>query len=244
MNTKAKTSNDGRRFYETQSAKNLCIIPARGGSKRIPRKNIRDFLGKPIIAYSIEAAVKCGLFTEVMVSTDDTEIAEIAQKYGAAVPFFRSEKTANDFATLADVIDEVKTCYKDRRLVFDNICCILPTAPLITVENIRKGYELLLSQNADSVRPVVRFSYPIQRALKLSDGKVSMFYPEFQQTRSQDLEPAYHDAGQFYWMKSNVGLRGQNKFGFEILEMEAHDIDCEEDWVFSELKFRIKHNQG
>ena len=216
---------------------NLAIIPARGGSKRIPRKNIKDFLGKPIIAYSIEVALKSELFDEVMVSTDDKEIAEISMKYDAKVPFNRSDKTADDYATLADVIDEVKNTYRKQNKTFDNICCILPTAPLITLENLKKGYDLLLMKNADSVRPIVRFSYPIQRAVKVEDGKLSMFYPEYQKTRSQDLEPAFHDAGQFYWMRFKPGLRGVNKIGFEIPETNAQDIDTDEDWKIAELKF-------
>lgn len=224
---------------KNRNTTNLCIIPARGGSKRIPRKNIKNFLGKPIIAYSIEAAIKSNLFDEIMVSTDDPEIAEIAKQYGAKVPFLRSGENANDFATLADVIDEVKKHYLKLEKKFDNICCILPTAPLITVENLKTGYELLISKKADSVRPVVRFSYPIQRAVKLDDNeKVSMFYPEYQNTRSQDLEPAYHDAGQFYWLRFNAGLRGDNKFGFEISESLVQDIDTEEDWKMAELKYK------
>jgi len=223
----------------TANTANLCIIPARGGSKRIPRKNIKPFLGKPIIAYSIEAAMKSNLFDEVMVSTDDNEIAEIAREHGAKVPFFRTGENANDFATLADVIDEVKNQYLELERSFENICCILPTAPLLTVDNLRKGYELLVSKKADSVRPVVRFYYPIQRAVKLYDnGKVSMFYPEYQNTRSQDLEPTYHDAGQFYWMKFEAGLKGINKFGFEIPNTLVQDIDNEEDWIMAEIKFK------
>lgn len=223
---------------------NLALIPARGGSKRIPRKNIKDFLGKPIIAYSIEAALKSKLFEEVMVSTDDQEIAEIAMKYGAKVPFMRSEKTADDHATLADVIDDVKNEYLKRNKTFDNFCCILPTAPLITLENLKKGYDLLLNKKADSVRPIIRFSYPIQRAVKVKDGILSMFYPEYQKARSQDLEPAFHDSGQFYWTNINTGLRGPNKYGFEISEMQVQDIDNEEDWKSAELKFKILMKQG
>ena len=220
--------------------RNIAIIPARGGSKRIPRKNIKDFLGKPIIAYSIEAALKSKLFDEVMVSTDDQEIAEIAVKYGAKVPFLRSTDNANDYATLADVIDEVKQTYMQQGETFDNICCILPTAPLITIENINEAYILLQSDNIDSVRPVVRFSYPIQRAVKMTEGKIEMFYPEYQNTRSQDLVPAFHDAGQFYWMKYESGLQGQNKHGFVISEMQMQDIDTEEDWKLAELKYQLQ----
>ena len=217
--------------------RNLAIIPARGGSKRIPRKNIKDFLGKPIIAYSIEAALKSNLFNEVMVSTDNKEIAKVAIKYGAKVPFLRSDKNANDYATLADVIDEVKQVYIQQGEFFDNICCFLPTAPLITIENINEAYKLLQQDNIDSVRPVVRSSYPVQRSVKMTQGKIEMFYPEYQNIRSQDLETAYHDAGQFYWMKFERGLRGKSKFGFEIPEIQVQDIDTEQDWVLAELKY-------
>ena len=220
--------------------KTLAIIPARGGSKRIPRKNIKEFLGKPIIAYSIEVALTSGLFDEVMVSTDDEEIAAIAKHYGAKVPFFRSIEKANDFATLADVIDEVKNQYLKREKSFDKICCILPTAPLLCVDHLKKGLEVLSNNHVDSVRPVARVSYPIQRAVTLSnDGKVNMFYPEYLYSRSQDLEPAFHDAGQFYWMNFETGLRGVNKYGFEIPGMYVQDIDTMEDWVMAELKYQI-----
>lgn len=217
---------------------NLAIIPARGGSKRIPRKNIKDFFGKPIIAYSIQAAIDSGLFDEIIVSTDDMEIAQIAKQFGASVPFMRSSQAADDHATLADVIDEVKDSYLKLNKEFKYICCILPTAPLITKENIEKGYSVLTKKDADSVRPVVCFSYPIQRAVKMNNGKVEMFYSEYKNTRSQDLEPAYHDAGQFYWMRFDSGLRGSNKYGFEIPESQVQDIDTEEDWNIAEIKYK------
>jgi len=218
--------------------KNLCIIPARGGSKRIPRKNIKDFLGKPIIAYSIEAAIQSNLFDEIMVSTDDEEIAEVARKYGATIPFMRSADTANDFAPLADVTSEVIGGYLKLEQQFIYVCCILPTAPLITQDNLKKGLDLLIEKKADSVKPVVRFSYPIQRALRLKNGQTEMFYPEYKLARSQDLEPAYHDAGQFYWMRFEKGLRGSEKIGFEIPAAQVQDIDSEEDWRIAEIKYQ------
>ncbi len=236
-------TNDPMTNTDSHQASSLCIIPARGGSKRILHKNIKDFLGKPIIAYSIEAALKSKLFKEVMVSTDDEEIAEVARKYGAEVPFFRSDESADDVATLADVVDEVKMKYQEQNKLFDHICCILPTAPLITVENLKKALFLLNEKDADSVRPVVRFSYPIQRAVRMSEGKIELFNPEHQNTRSQDLEPAFHDAGQFYWMKFESGLRGKNKFGFEIPETHVQDIDIEEDWILAELKYQLKQRK-
>ena len=217
---------------------NLAIIPARGGSKRIPRKNIRDFLGKPIIAYSIEVAVESGLFEEVMVSTDNEEIAEVAKKFGAMVPFMRSKKAANDYATLSDVVEEVKEAYWRKGKSYDNICCILPTAPFVTVSLLKKGLFLLSEYKVDSVRPVVCFSYPIQRAVKMNNGILEMFNPEHAKTRSQDLEPAFHDAGQYYWMKFSKGMKGERKMGFEVSTHLVQDIDTEDDWRMAELKYR------
>lgn len=225
--------------------KNIAIIPARGGSKRIPRKNIKDFLGKPIIAYSIETALQSGLFDEIMVSTDDEEIASIAIELGASVPFLRSVEQSNDHATLADVIDEVKNRYLSLGRNFDYICCILPTAPFITIELLKKSYmSISTNDKINSIRPVIRFSYPIQRAVKLDEGKISMFYPQHLNTRSQDLEQAYHDAGLFYWMRFNAGLRNDDRFGFEISELQAHDIDTEDDWAIAEIKYKFSKKKN
>lgn len=223
---------------------NLCIIPARGGSKRIPRKNIKDFLGKPIIAYSIEAALKSELFDEVMVSTDDLEIAEIAQKYGAKVPFLRSEKNANDFATTYDVVEEVLLSYKQKEIEFDNLCCIYPCAPFVTEKILKQAKEKLDIENLNTVFPILSFSFPIQRALKIEKNKISMLYTEYSLTRSQDLEVAYHDAGQFYWAKTKELLKTKNfvstNTGFIIIsELEGQDIDNEIDWKLAELKYQL-----
>lgn len=219
--------------------KNLAIIPARGGSKRIPRKNIRDFLGKPIIAYSIEAALKSELFDEVMVSTDDEEIAEIAKKYGAKVPFFRSEENADDFSTLSDVIEEVKKEYNTKKLVFDNIACILATAPLIQITDIEKALKLLDNKGFSSVRPIVQFAYPIQRAQRLNGESVEFMYPENYKTRSQDLEPTYHDSGMFYWIKGDKKLSDTNKGAIILPEIQVQDIDSEIEWKLAELKYKL-----
>lgn len=216
---------------------NLAIIPARGGSKRISGKNCRDFLGKPIIAYSIDVAIKSALFDEVMVSTDDAEIAKTALKYGAAVPFMRSAEISDDHAALADVVEEVKEEYAKLGRQFQYICCMLPTAPHITRENLKRGLQELMESGADSVRPVVRYPYPVQRAFRMNKGELRFLYPEYVRTRSQDLEPAYHDAGQFYWMRYGPCLRGEKRRGFAIRDTEAHDIDNEEDWVMAELKY-------
>lgn len=229
------TINDAKR----QMTNNLCIIPARGGSKRIPGKNIKPFLGKPIIAYSIDVALASNLFSEVMVSTDDEKIAEIAQKHGASVPFLRDSGTADDFATLADVIDEVKNKYGSIGKSFDYGCCLLPTAPLVKVEKLKEAFLLLTDKGLDSVKPVVPFGYPIQRALKMSGNKVEMIHPEHQRTRSQDLEPAYHDAGQFYWFRFKKGLSGAEKGAVVLSDLEVQDIDTENDWKLAEMKYKL-----
>ena len=185
---------------------NLAMITARGGSKRIPRKNIKEFCGKPILAYSIEAARSSGAFDEVMVSTDDPEIAGIAVKYGASVPFFRSEATANDYASTDDVIMEVLKTYEERGEHFDNFCCIYPTAPFVTGERLKQAMDLLA--DSDSVMPVVPFSYPPQRGLLISEeGFLKRQFPEYALARSQDLQKIYHDCGQFYACRTDVFLK-------------------------------------
>lgn len=220
--------------------RNVCIIPARGGSKRIPRKNVKPFMGKPIIAYGIEAAIESCLFDEVMVSTDDNEIATVARQYGANVPFVRSENTANDMASLADVIDEVISTFKTKGQVYDNFCCILATAPFVSAKLLSDSYDFYLEKNFDSLRPVTGFSYPIQRAFRMDEnGNVSFMYPEYTQSRSQDLEKAYHDAGLFYWGKTSKGLRGGVRGGYVIDEDLCQDIDTEDDWRIAEMKYKL-----
>ena len=221
--------------------KNLAIIPARGGSKRIPRKNIKNFLGKPIIAYSIEAVINSGLFDEVMVSTDDEEIVDIAKQYGAQVPFLRSEKTANDYATLSDVIDEVVEEYSMREKEFDNVCLILATAPFIKSEGIIEAYNKLINNVCSMVYPIAEFSYPILRSLSRSeDGYVVMNHPEHLRTRSQDLPPAYYDTGTYYWHKLNCKEEEKDKkIGVVIDQCYVQDIDTESDWNYAELKYKL-----
>ncbi|MFD2937209.1 pseudaminic acid cytidylyltransferase [Spirosoma flavum] len=226
---------------------NIAIITARGGSKRIPRKNIRLFLGKPIIAYVIDAALQSGLFSEVMVSTDDDEIAAIARQYGASVPFLRQPKTADDFATTADVLGEVISQYAQQGQVFTHACCLYPTAPFVTSDLLKQAFSTLTEKQFDTVYPVQQFSFPIQRAVLLHDSKVQWFQPEHALTRSQDLEPAYHDAGQFYFVNVNAFQATQrlitpNSGGIVISEMEAHDIDNETDWPVAEFKYQLMHN--
>ncbi len=225
---------------------NICIIPARGGSKRIPRKNIKLFLGKPIIAYSIEAALQSGLFEEVMVSTDDEEIAKIAKQYGANVPFLRSAKNSDDFATTFDVIEEVVLKYKEGlNTQFDNVCCLYSCAPFVTGETLKLAYQELENKQFDTVFPVIAFSFPIQRALSKKEGKITMIDEKNLTVRSQDLEETYHDAGQFYWCKtdkllSTKKLLTDNTGGIQISELEAQDIDTETDWKLAELKYQLK----
>lgn len=228
--------------------KNIAIIPARGGSKRIPGKNIKIFLGKPIIYYSIKAALESHSFDTVMVSTDDYEIARLSVEYGAEVPFLRSSKTSSDFATTEDVIKEVILEYEKLGMIFDCICCIYPTAPFVSGEKIRKAIDTLLSGIADSIIPIVKFSYPPQRSLILNNGKVTMKYPEFAKIRSQDLEEWYHDSGQFYCVKTQAFLKygeilTDNTIPLIITELEAQDIDTEEDWKVAEMKYMMLHEK-
>ena len=223
--------------------KNLAIIPARGGSKRIPRKNIKPFLGKPILAYSIENALKSGLFCEVMVSTDDDEIADIARKYNADVPFLRSAETSNDYATTNDVLKEVIDNYQKSGKEFDNFCCIYATAPLIKSSDIVSAFEWMQTTDFTCVYPVVRFSYPIWRCLdRDSDGTLTRHWPEFERSRSQDLPTEYHDTGTFYWYRTSEWLTGNIKVGgIEVEETTIQDIDNETDWKLAEIKYKLIH---
>lgn len=222
--------------------RNICIIPARGGSKRIPRKNVRDFLGKPIIAYSIEAALKSGLFEEVMVSTEDAEIAAIAKQYGASVPFMRSADTANDFAGTDDVIKEVLREYKKQGREFEVVCCIYATAPFVTVENLKKAYEQI-GDTYDAAFSIVRYSYPVQRALCVRNGFTGMREPQYYDARSQDLEPVFHDAGQFYFMQikdiETLDFWTDHTYGLELSELMVQDLDTETDWQLAEMKYQL-----
>jgi len=228
-----------------QENKKIAIITARGGSKRIPGKNIKDFLGKPIIAYSIEAALKSDLFDDVMVSTDDKEIAEISKKYGANIPFLRSKETSNDFATTVEVLIEVINDYKKTGKEFEYGCCIYPTAPFINSTVLSDSFKKIIDGKSDSLIPVVRYSYPVQRALRINGNNLLEFISgENKNKRSQDLEAAYHDAGQFYWFKTSRFLETKslisNKSSFiEIPESMCQDIDNEEDWKIAELKYKL-----
>ncbi|MDP3453332.1 MAG: pseudaminic acid cytidylyltransferase [Bacteroidales bacterium] len=225
--------------------KTLAVIPARGGSKRIPKKNIKKFLGKPIIAYSIEVALESQLFDEVMVSTDDLEIASIAIQYGANVPFMRTEESSNDYATIMDVLNEVTRQYKNKyNIVFDYVCCIFATAPLIKSEQINKGFKLLLEKKYKSVYPIVTFGYPVWRGVKLNkEGKTEMVWKEYLNSRSQDLEPMYHDAGQWYWynpLEVNNSLFTDNTASIILNEEDVQDIDTLTDWKMAEMKYALR----
>lgn len=220
----------------------IAIIPARGGSKRIPRKNIKDFNGKPIIAYSIEAALASGCFDKVIVSTDDAEIAEVAEQYGAEVPFMRPADVSDDFATTADVLLHAIDWYEEQSQSIEYLCCIYATAPFIDVNDIRNTYKLLLeSPSADYCFPVCEFPFPIQRGVKLIQGqRVEMFQPEHFNTRSQDLEVGYHDVGQFYWGKPSAYRQKTPMFSdkaiaYPISRKRVVDLDTPEDWDFALL---------
>lgn len=224
--------------------KNLCIIPARSGSKRIPRKNIKLFMGKPIMAYSIEAALESRIFDEVMVSTDSEEFAAVAKKFGAEVPFLRSERTSNDFSITAEVVDEVLAKYKEEGKVFDVICCLYSTAPFVTPEHLLSAYELL-GDTVDASFSVVEYSFPIQRSHRIDkEGYINMIHPEYYKARSQDLEKTYHDAGQFYFAKTSA-FKNEQTFWCKrtvpiiLSELEVQDLDNETDWKIAEIKYKL-----
>lgn len=224
--------------------KPIAIITARGGSKRIPRKNIRSFLGKPIISYSIETAINSHIFEDVIVSTDDREIADISRKYGANVPFMRSKENSTDYADTADVIREVLLELKKLGREYDNICCIYPTAPFITVEKLEKSFELLNNTGVYNVVPMVPFSFPPQRGMIIENGFAKPIDSIAIGERSQDLETIFHDAGQFYWIKTieflnNPDILMNHTAIFHVPETEVQDIDNEDDWIIAEIKYKL-----
>ncbi len=225
---------------------NIAIIPARGGSKRIPRKNIREFKGIPIIAYSIRVAIDSNIFDNILVSTDDHEIAEIALKYGAKVPFIRESHLSDDFASTFSVLEDAIKRLRVLDQNFENGCCIYPCAPLITKEHLIQGYNTFKSHQYFTVFPVLEYSFPIWRSLRLGgNGKTNMVWPEFQNSRSQDLEKIYHDAGQWYFfdvlkLLEEKKLYTSNSGSVIIDPMDAQDIDNEQDWVLAELKYDLR----
>ncbi len=222
----------------------IAIITARGGSKRIPGKNVKEFMGKPMLTYAIEAALSAGIFREVMVSTDDEGIARIAGEAGASVPFMRSEMTSGDFATTDDVLMEVLETYEKQGQTFDYMACIYPTAPFVTAKKLQEAMSLLIEKDASGVMPVVRFSFPPQRGMAIRDGKLIYCYPENAAKRSQDLEPMYHDSGQFYCyhVARYRACRGDLPDGYlpiVVPETEVQDIDNPTDWALAEMKYRM-----
>lgn len=222
----------------------LAVITARGGSKRIPNKNIKEFCGKPIIQYSIEAALNCKIFDEIMVSTDSVQIKKIAEQCGAKVPFMRSVRTASDTATTADVVLEVLEEYKKRGIDFEITSCIYPTAPFITVEKLKRALELLDKKDVDSVMPVVAYSFPPKRGMYIREGCLVYCYPEYIDKRSQDIEVMYHDCGQFYFIKTEAFLNEkklvtQRTEPLILSELEVQDIDTLEDWMLAEIKYKM-----
>lgn len=227
----------------------VAVITARGGSKRIPKKNIKEFCGKPIIAYAIQAAIASNIFDEVMVSTDSEEIAKIARDYGAVVPFMRSEKNADDYATTEDVIMEVVNQYKEWGKAYAYVCCLYPTTPFITSSILKEAVKIMVQENPAVVIPVVQFSYPPQRCFVIDENGYARFkYPEYVQTRSQDLEKQYHDAGQFYIyhvekLFAHNGIIEDDFKPIILPEMCVQDIDTLDDWKMAEMKYRLIHSE-
>lgn len=224
----------------------IAIITARGGSKRIPKKNIKEFYGKPMLAYAIEAAKGAGIFDEIMVSTDSEEIADVARKYGANVPFMRSERTSNDFATTFDVLEEVITEYKKQGKSFDEICCIYPCVPFLTSKTLNESYKTFIGGNYDALQPVCAYPTPIEWAMRLNNGLLIPDSPEKLKIRSQDLQKAYFDVGMFYFCKTDVMLKEKTLVpkktaGYVIDESECQDIDTPDDWKMAEMKYKLLH---
>jgi pseudaminic acid cytidylyltransferase len=222
---------------------NVCVIPARGGSKRIHKKNIKDFLGKPIIAYSIEAALDSQLFDKVIVSTDDESIAEVAKDYGAEIPFVRPKELSDDFTSTNVVVKHAINWFLGQGIEINYVCCIYATAPFVKVTYLRQGLELLDNSNQLFSFSVTSFPFPVQRAIKINNDKISMLYPEHALIRSQDLDETYHDAGQFYWGRSqafldDVDLFSKNSIPIILPRYLVQDIDTLEDWKRAELMYK------
>lgn len=228
---------------------NVAIIPARGGSKRIPRKNLRPFCGQPIISWSIRAAKSSGLFERIIVSTDDPEIAGTAIRLGAEVPFERPAELANDHAGTLPVVRHAVDSLVHAGFPVTHTCCIYATAPFLRAEDLKRSRIMMDDPELDFVMSIVRFGFPIQRALYLDEGlSVSMFWPEHEHTRSQDLPSAFHDAGQFYWGTARAWMENDRIYssrcrGYILPEERVQDIDTEDDWRVAEMKFRLLRNQ-
>ncbi len=223
---------------------NICVIPARGGSKRIPRKNIKDFNGKPIIAYSIEAALRSGCFDQVLVSTDDDEIAKVAKEYGAQVPFVRPDDLSNDYVGTIPVVKHAIEWIENNSNSIEDVCCLYATAPFVQSKILSKAYQQLKDSKGDYCFSVASYSFPIQRAIKIiQDNKLIMLNPEHFNTRSQDLEDIYHDAGQFYWgnaqsFKHEIPFFSENATPYILPSYLVQDIDTLEDWIRAEVMYK------
>lgn len=220
----------------------IAVITARGGSKRIPRKNVKPFMGRPMLAYAVDAAIGSGLFDEVMVSTDDEEIASVARSCGASVPFLRSAATSGDHATTVEVLAEVVGEYDRRGRSFDTVCCIYPCVPFLSSETLRSAH--LKLQGANAVVPVCRYPVPIEWAMRIDDGMLKPNDPAAQLVRSQDIAPKYYDVGMFYFIRTDAMAKERTLVptktaAFVIPEDECQDIDTMEDWKAAELKYRI-----
>lgn len=232
-----------------RSIKNLAIIPARSGSKRIPGKNIKSFLGKPLLGWTIENTKNVKIFDEVIVSTDSQSIAELAISYGASIPFMRSQDSANDFSTLSDVLSEVLLEYQKLNIEVLSLCCILPTAVFASSNLIERGMMMMYQHQCDSVIPVIKYGHPIQRALSIQNDLLRFKYPEFCSTRTQDLESSFFDSGMFYCVNvaaflANNQIFMKNTIGMEVPEKFAQDIDTDEDWKYAEIKYQVMQQIG
>nr|WP_242697449.1 pseudaminic acid cytidylyltransferase [Bordetella petrii] len=227
----------------------MAVIPARGGSKRIPRKNVREFCGKPMLAWSIEAALDSGCFDAVVVSTDDPEIASVAQANGATAPFLRPAELSDDHTGTIPVVRHAVQWFRDQGESVEQVCCLYATAPFVRAQDLQRGLQVLRETGADYAFSVTSYAFPIQRALRLSgDGRVGMFSPEHFTTRSQDLEEAFHDAGQFYWGQADAWLQGKVIFSPAAAAVllprhRVQDIDTPEDWTRAEWLFRAMREQ-
>lgn len=227
----------------------LAVIPARGGSKRIPRKNVKEFCGKPMLAWSIEAALTSGCFDEVVVSTDDPQIAEVALAHGASIPFMRPAELSDDHTGTIPVVRHAAQCFLDQGRAPDSVCCLYATAPFVRADDLRRGLDVLETTGSDYAFSVTSYAFPIQRALRLTQGgRVEMFNPEHFTTRSQDLEEAFHDAGQFYWGKALAWLEGRTIFtqassAVMLPRHRVQDIDTLEDWERAEWLFKAMQQE-
>ena len=229
---------------------NVAVIPARGGSKRIPGKNIKNFAGKPIISYSIEAAKNCGIFNRIIVSTDCDKIAEVSQSAGAEVPFVRPSELSDDNTPTAPVLEHALNWLESEGCSVKYLCCIYPTAPFVRSEDLIKGYKLLVENNVSSVFSLTEFEFTIFRGLKINDeGFIEMFWPEHELTRSQDLPTAFHDAGQFYWLDSEKFLKNKKLYAEDakpviLPRVLVQDIDTLEDWEIAEIMYEACKEKG